>query len=122
MIKISITVAFLFFGCNADSRLIRKELHERDITVQWFYYSYITNDSPDIVSIKKDGKEVELCRIRTAITDVKICRKNIIIKYYWSHRSRIDSLTELQEAFGYKIIFDSAGTLEERQQIPVGRN
>jgi hypothetical protein len=114
-------------GCH--SRLVRKEVENDDITVQWFFYSTITDISPDYVVVKKkhSWEEIEVYDAYDVVTDIQIEGKKVIVKlcgpcislYEYSSSIHNDSI---KEAFDYQIIQDSSGTENDFRNIPEGRN
>ena len=76
-----IPVISIFLGCGFKiSKLVRKEIQTNDITLKWYYYSYITSGSPDIVEVEKDGEIKEIYKRKGVILDVSIKEHNILLK------------------------------------------
>jgi hypothetical protein len=56
MKKIILLFSVVAVGCCPNEpKFIRKEFEEGDITVTWYYHSYITNTSPEIVEASMNG-------------------------------------------------------------------
>lgn len=113
-----ILAALFFSGCLfQDDKLVRKKIKDGEITIKWFYYSYISNRSPDIVTVNKGEIEHVLFRATGSITDVSLSKKTIFIKL-------IDppdyTKNVPQEIFGYKVIMDSSTTYLDWNNLPRG--
>ncbi|MCU0322556.1 MAG: hypothetical protein MUE72_09080 [Chitinophagaceae bacterium] len=120
--------AFIFFcslwSCSllVDDKLVRKEIRYYDINVIWYYKSYITSTSPDIVMIKRNGESVDIITATSSILDFKIEGEDSIkIKLKENPGAFIRKITPQKEVFGYKIIFDSTGKPEDFINVPIGQ-
>lgn len=112
----------LLISCTGeDIKFIRKEIKNDRITVKWFYYSYISNVSPDFVNVYREGKETEIYKATRAITDVRLNNDSIILKVIGTDKRYVFTKEISKEAFGYKIVLDTAGSFQELQNIPDGR-
>ena len=112
----------LFLGCSLDeAKLVRKEINNSDITMKWYYYSYITNNSPDFVVIEKEGQKQEIFKATDVITDVSFAYKSIIIKLYKPERGIVYTKQVAKDLFGYKIVLDSSATYDQYRSIPKGK-
>lgn len=121
-IVLIITSLFFLCSCNAsDPRFVRKELDNKDITVTWYYYSYISNQSPDYVVVEKSGVKREIFKATWLIVDVNLKDNKIVIRLLKPHDSHVFPKTVEKEVFGYQIVFDSTATYDEMQLIPDGK-
>ncbi len=113
---------FIFLGCGTgDSRLIRKEIKlNGGGSIKWYYYSYITNMSPDIVLIEKNGKEKEIYKATFVIADVELRGDSIILKLVNPSNGLIFTKRVERDVFDYKVILDSSGTHDDLNLIPKG--
>jgi hypothetical protein len=103
-----------------DSKIVRKSIDYKDINVKWYYYSYISNNSPDIVEVTKDST-VEIYRASLMISDVLVKDNNITIKGFGPTHGIRETEEVLSEAFGYKIVIDTTATEEEFWAKPLGK-
>src|SRR5688572_33100736 len=58
----------LYFAFFKLDKLVRKELENDDIKAKWYYYSYITNTSPDFIEITKDGESTIIYKAEDVVT------------------------------------------------------
>jgi len=108
-------------GCIfKDDRFVRKIVTDDSIKITWFYYSYISNTSPDVLVVKKGDMEQEIFRAEGVITDVNINGKIIAIKLFEPHNGLIYTKKEVRNAFEYRIDFDSSATVSDYWRIPDG--
>jgi hypothetical protein len=102
-----------FSCCPGEPKFVRKEFEEDEVTVKWYYYSYITNTSPDIVEASLDGKVQEIYRDKELLlTDVHVHDSTIVITLAKPSQAdynfdRLDGEI-LSEVFGYKIVLDTS--------------
>jgi hypothetical protein len=112
--------ATLLLSCkSSDPKFVRKEINNKDINIQWYYYSYITSISPDFVVVKHKGKEKEIYKATRVITDVQVHRDSIILKLVNPSNGTFTEKVD-NEVFGYKIFLDSTSTYEDLNKIPDG--
>lgn len=116
-----ISMTLLFSSCFlGDSKIIRKKLKTNDITIKWYYYSYITNNSPDIVEVEKDGQIRELCRAVATLLDVDCNDKEILMKFVNQAEAPPFPQKIDVEVFGYKVVLDTTGSPRSLDSIPLG--
>jgi hypothetical protein len=109
-----------FAGCqNNDTKFVRKKVSNSETEVTWYYYSYITNASPDYVEIKKNDSVKIICEAVNVISDVKLGLNQVEIKLTLLEK-RLPSSTVIfgSNFFGYKVLFDSTGTVNDLRLIP----
>jgi hypothetical protein len=82
MKKIILLFSVLAASCCANEpKFIRKEFEEDDLTVKWYYHSYITNTSPEIVEASMNGIVQEIYRDKEVLlADVDVHDSTVIIK------------------------------------------
>ena len=103
-----------------DKRFVRKKIITNDIVISWFYYSYISDTSPDIITISRNGKETEVARAVNVITDVNFANNKIIIRLTPNRGyPATPGETKLNGA-GFKIVIDSTALVSELALIPNG--
>lgn len=123
MIIKSLAVLLCFVLCcctQGNDKFVRKTLSDGNISIKWYYFSYITNSSPDFIVVMKDGKEQEIFKAEDVVTDVIINGKKIIIKEYKPERGIVFTKSVLLDVFGYKIQLDSSATRNDYNNTPLG--
>jgi len=111
----------IFFGCNSDNvEFVRKEISNKDISVKWYYYSYITNTSPDIVEVSQKGVKKEIFKAEWVILDVTLKEDTITLRLVEPSQGIVFTKKVENEVFGYKIKVDTTGTYDEMRLIPDG--
>lgn len=76
-----ILLSIIFLSCNnGESKLVRKKIENGDVTIKWYYYSYITSTIPDFIEIERDKSKVEIYKAKMVIVDLVLKEKNIILK------------------------------------------
>jgi hypothetical protein len=109
-------------GCIGDHKFVRKEVGDRDITVKWFFYSYITDDSPDFITVELKGKGIikEICKAKFVITDVFLEDSSIVVKLFQPSKGLVLTKSLPQNVFGYPIVFDSTATQKDLWKMSEG--
>jgi len=120
-IYILISLIISFLSCNLqDSKFVRKQIDNNDISIKWYYYSYITNNSPDFVVVEKNGNKKEIYKATWNVLNVTLKDHNIILRVLGPSKSMIFTKHVDEEVFGYKITLDTTGTYHETRLIPDG--
>jgi hypothetical protein len=109
----TICVLFLLVSCISNDKLIVKNISNNDISIKWYYYSYISNISPDFIDVKKGDSLVQIYKAEGVITDVLIENNKIKIKVYNLKNGIIYTDNLLSEVFDYKIELDTTSTRNE---------
>lgn len=111
----------IFLSCGLkDAKLIRKEVQTNDITIKWYYYSYITSGSPDIVDVIRKGEKKELYKGTRIILDVSMNEDSIFLKLVHPSEGYADTKKVEDSVFGYKIVVDTTGVPTDLNFIPKG--
>jgi hypothetical protein len=111
----------IFNSCNQEqSKFVRKQIQNKEISIKWYYYSYITNNSPDFIVVEKNGMKKEIYKATRAILNVTLNNHNIILKLVEPSKNLVFTKHVNKEVFGYKIILDSTGTYNDLPLIPDG--
>ncbi len=119
MIKVkTICILTLLVSCISNDKLVVKNISNNDISIKWYYYSYISNISPEFVEVKKGDSTVLIYEAVDVVTDVIIKDKNIIIKQFEPSRGIINTKSLLTQVFEYKIIIDTTATYDEYRFRP----
>ena len=114
-------VFIILLGCkHSEPKFTRKTVDNGDIIIRWFYYSYITSLSPDIITVQKGDSIMEVLKAKRLVLDIRINSKKIIIKTCSFSDGTIVSSNTSQGVFGYKTEFDTSGTYEDLNFIPDG--
>lgn len=115
-----ISLLILLTSCSNDP-MVRKNINNNDISVKWYYYSLITNDSSDFIDVRKEDSIVRIFESVNVITDIKITDKKIIIKQFEPSNGIIFTKKVLNEVFGYKIVIDSSANYDEYRYRPAAK-
>jgi hypothetical protein len=117
--SLTFIVICCFFGCSIfEAKLVRKKIEENNITVKWYYYSYITSGSPDIVEVESSGNTKEIFKATEAILNVQLANDTIFIKVINDSTSFIYMKNIDTNVFGYTIVIDSTGSYDELRFRP----
>lgn len=74
----------ILISCGID-KIYKKQLTNKEISVDWYNYSYITSESPNYVSVKKKNQEKLIFECGYGLQDIEINKDTIIIfhlKFY----------------------------------------
>ena len=106
-----------------DSRFIRKELKTDNITVYWYYYSYISSNSPDKIEVLNNttNEAVIVFEGVSVITNLAIINDTIVIQLFKPERGIIIEDNTKNKVFGYYTKIDSSATLDDYKKIPDGK-
>lgn len=115
---LSCIFALLFISCN--DRFVRKEINNNDITVSWYYYSYISDNSPDYVTVRKGAEEKNIYEAVASITDVNLHDSTIIISTLGSLMKGVITKDLPQEIYGYRIVYDTVSDPSVIYHLPKG--
>ena len=108
----------LLISCIGNDKLVIKNISNDDIAIKWYYYSYITNISPEFIDVKKGDSIIQIYKADDVFTDVNIVGKNIVLKQFEPWRGIIYTKKLLPEVFGYKIVIDTNATYDEYRSVP----
>lgn len=114
-----IIVIFSMSSCK-NSRFIRKEIKHENIIIYWYYYSYISSNSADIIEVS-NGNESKIIFKGTEITAISLVNDTIIIQLYAPWRGIIYENNTKDRVFGYQAIIDTSATLDDYKKIPDGK-
>lgn len=106
---------------SCDDKLVRKEISNGDIVVRWYYYSYISNNSPDIVEVEKNWKREIIFKGVDVITDVKIQDHQIIIDLYKPERGIIYEDESKSAIWDYKVELNNHRNYDAYRYTPDGK-
>ena len=60
----------LLISCIGNDKLVIKNISNDDIAIKWYYYSYITNISPEFIDVKKGDSIIQIYKADDVFTDV----------------------------------------------------
>jgi hypothetical protein len=114
------TIFFLISSCIADRnpKFILKKISTDDVNIKWYYHSYITDNSPEIIEISKNGIIDTILEAKEEITNINLKGDQIIVRLHNPQPGLTMTKNIKKEIFGYKIIIDSNGTWEEKALLP----
>ncbi|MBC9909300.1 hypothetical protein [Chitinophaga varians] len=112
--------SFLLSCSFEEPKFVRKQIDNQDISIKWFYYSHLTNNSPDLVVVEKNGNRKEIFKATWTVLDVTLKDHDIILKTLGPSKSMVFTKHMDEEVFGYKITLDTTGTYNETKLIPDG--
>ena len=111
----------ILWSCNTgQQKFVVKQIDNKDITIQWYYYSYITNQSPHFVVVEKGGEKIEIYKATEVILNVTLKDQNIILKLVEPSKGLVFTKKVHEKVFGYKITLDTTGTYDELRLRPDG--
>ncbi|SEW52505.1 hypothetical protein [Chitinophaga arvensicola] len=118
-VLLPISLISIFFSCHLENpKFIRKQIQNKDISIEWYFYSRVTNNSPDFVVVEKDGIKKEIYKATWTILNVTLKDYNIILKVLGPSKNRVPIKHADEAVFGYKILLDTTGTYNEIRLIP----
>lgn len=115
-----ILLAPILFSCDDNDKLIRKRINTNKIVIEWYYYSYISNSSPDFIDVKVNDSVYNLIKAEGIITDVYINGKDIIIELHEPKSGILYSKNIPSKFYDYTIKIDSTANINEVLSIPRG--
>jgi hypothetical protein len=101
--------------------MVRKNIDNNDISIKWYYYSLISNNSSDFIDASKGDSIVRIYESVGIIADIKISDKKIILKQFEPSNGIIHTKKKLNEVFGYKIVIDTSATYDEYRYRPAAK-
>lgn len=112
--KIFVFLLPLILSCEIEDReIIIKSITDANITIKWYYYSYITDISPEFVTVEKDGIKKQLFKGKRKLINVDVQGHNISIKYIKDENMANTEIIKETPIFKYNILIDSTGNYNE---------
>lgn len=118
--RLLILLAPILFSCDGNDKLIRKRIRTNNLVIEWYYYSYISNSSPDFIDAKANDSVLNLIKAEGIITDVYVSDKDIIIKLHEPGSGILYSTNIHSKFYDYSIKIDSTANINEVLSIPRG--
>lgn len=103
-----------------NSKFIRREIMNENITIYWYYYSYISNNSADFIEVS-NGNESKIIFKGTDVTAISLINDTITIHVYKPWRGIIYLNHTNSKIFGYHAKIDTTATLDDYKKIPDGK-
>jgi len=98
---IYINCFLLLFSCS-DKKIIKKSINNNEISINWYFYSYISNTSSDFVEVKKKDSITLIFKAESVIKDIEIKNDTIVISH--TKFNGLNSNIQLKDSvFGYSI-------------------
>lgn len=114
MIKILIFI-FLFQGCVPEfkptlkDRLFLKEIEKPPVKLEWYFYSTVSSETPDYITIEKGGVIDTIC-LSNNIADLKFENNQITIGFYGVPQRYTEPIEIPDSVMGYEILIDTTYT------------
>ena len=80
---IQILVFLTFFGCqyeNDQKRLYRKKIKYENKMILWFYYSNLSNISPDLLILESSDRIDTICEVNN-LKNIKLNNKELTLYF-----------------------------------------
>jgi hypothetical protein len=99
IMKISFLFFFLFIACSLD-KIYRKQLHNNEISIEWYHYSDLTSVSSDYIEVRKENKKELIFEHVFGLQDIELQNNTITILHL-----KFQTLPKIKKdsVFGYKI-------------------
>lgn len=119
---LSLIIGLLLLVCcnQLNNRFVRKRVEDGHISICWYYYSYISNVSPDFVEVQKGNEVKRIYEAVDVVTDVILKNDTILIKLFEPERGIVYTDSVLTKVFDYHIVFDDNSTYLEYRETPDG--
>lgn len=97
--KISFLFFFLFIACSLD-KIYRKQLHNNEISIEWYHYSDLTSVSSDYIEVRKENKKELIFEHVFGLQDIELQNNKITILHL-----KFQTLPKIKKdsVFGYRI-------------------
>ena len=101
---------------DEPERLHIKLIQTPSITVDWFFYSYIGNTSPDYIVITRGDLYDTVCRANN-IADINVIDSNKVILSFYGHPKRYGEYIDLKVPTYIDVVIDTTYQLAQ----PIGK-
>lgn len=99
------------FESMPKDRLFLKEINVAPIKLKWFFYSTVSSETPDYITIEKESKTDTIC-IANNVADLKLDGSKIVIGFYGSPQKYMEAIQLPTAVMGYKIVTDTSYILK----------
>ena len=109
---------FMLQGCFPDfkskksDRLYLKEIDKSNLKIDWFFYSTVSNTTPDYLIASKGAKVDTICTSDN-IANVEFVNDVIEISFYGEPTCYNKPILVAQKVFGFEIKIDSSHVINE---------
>jgi hypothetical protein len=102
---------FPVFKSTPKDRLFLKEINVSPIKLEWFFYSAVSFETPDYITIEKEGEIDTIC-IANNVADLKLKGNKIVIGFYGNPKKYTEAIKMPTTAMGYEIVTDTSYILK----------
>lgn len=107
---ISVFLIFVLISCN-NEKLFREVITKDDVVISWYFYSYISDTSPDFIEITKDDSSTLIYKGISVIRDIEVNNDTILISHLkFQENSYIKKRTK--PIYGYTIVYKEVSSHE----------
>lgn len=124
MKKSIILILVALYSCDlsqGNDRFVRKSFDDGRVNVNWYYFSYITDVSPDFVEVVKGDSVAILFEAKNVISNVELKNDTIYLSLFEPYRGIVHTKNPKLACFGYHVLIDSLATREEFYARPDGK-
>ncbi|HEX7753915.1 MAG TPA: hypothetical protein VF421_01105 [Niabella sp.] len=94
------------FKSSPEDKLFLKEIKNGNVQLEWFFYSTVSSETPDYITIQEEGRIDTIC-IANNIADLNLNSKKIIIGFYGKPQKYMKSIKIPATVMNYEIIIDT---------------
>jgi hypothetical protein len=98
---------FPSFKSTPRDRLFLKEINVTPIKLEWFFYSTVSSEMPDHITIEKESKTDTIC-IANNVADLKLNGNKIVIGFYGNPQKYMEAIEIPTTIMGYEIVTDTS--------------
>ncbi len=102
---------FPSFESTSKDKLFLKEINVESVKLEWFFYSTVSFETPDYITIEKERKLDTIC-VSNNIADLKLEDNKIKIAFYGSPEKNMKSISIPSNKMGYIILIDTSYILK----------
>lgn len=99
------------FESKPEDRLFLKEIITPSIKLEWYFYSTISNFTPDYIAILNENETDTIC-IASNVADLTLNSNKIMIGFYGHPRKYGRRIEIPQSAMGYEVVIDTSYALK----------
>ncbi|RFM36443.1 hypothetical protein [Chitinophaga silvisoli] len=110
-------LAMILYGCvpsfksEEKDRLYLKEISSNSIKLKWFFYSTVSSETPDYITIQK-GSQIDTICIANNVADLKFQNDIITIGFYGNPQKYTVPIEISQQVMSYEVIIDTTFTIK----------
>lgn len=99
------------FKSEENDRLFLKEIDIKPVKLEWFFYSTVSSETPDYITIQK-GKKIDTICISSNVADLKLEGNKIIIGFYGKPQKYTEPINVPKSIMDYEVLVDTSYLLE----------